>query len=96
MILSDVEKNEYASKKKVFFPITEVFVITDGETFDLSNPEDKARWEAIENCPLIAPDLTAKNSDGTYMIHGTADRREVKHRRYGTAELYIDRPGVET
>jgi hypothetical protein len=30
MMLSDVEKNEYASKKKVFFPETAVFVITDG------------------------------------------------------------------
>lgn len=96
MILSDIEKNDYASKKKVFFPETAVFVITDGQVFDLNNPEDKATWEAIENCPLIAPELTAKNPDGSYMIHGTNDRREVKHRRYGIAELYIDRPGVET
>lgn len=96
MILSDVEKNEYASKEKIFFPETAVFVITDGQVFDLSNPEQKATWEAIKNCPLIAPELTAKNSDGSYVIHGTADRKEVKHRRYGTAELYIDRPGVET
>lgn len=96
MILSDVEKNDYASKKKVFFPETAVFVITDGQVFNLDNPEDNATWEAIKNCPLIAPELTAKNSDGTYTIHGTTDRREYKHRRYGTAELYIDRPGLET
>lgn len=96
MILSDVEKNDYASKKKIFFPETHVFVITDGQVFDLTNAEDKATWEAIENCPLIAPELTAKNSDGTYMIHGTTDRKQVNFRRYGTAELYIDRPGVET
>lgn len=96
MILSDVEKNEYASKEKIFFPETAVFVITDGQVFDLNNPEQKATWEAIKNCPLIAPELTAKSSDGSYVIHGTTDRKEVKHRRYGTAELYIDRPGVET
>lgn len=96
MILSDVEKNEYASKEKIFFPETAVFVITDGQVFDLNNPEHKATWEAIKNCPLIAPELTAKSSDGSYVIHGTTDRKEVKHRRYGTAELYIDRPGVET
>ena len=96
MILSDVEKNEYASKEKIFFPETAVFVITDGQVFDLSNPEQKATWEAIKNCPLIAPELTAKSSDGSYVIHGTTDRKEVKHRRYGTAELYIDRAGVET
>lgn len=96
MILSDVEKNEYASKEKIFFPETAVFVITDGQVFDLNNPEQKATWEAIKNCPLIAPELTAKSSDGSYIIHGTTDRKEVKHRRYGIAELYIDRPGVET
>ena len=96
MILSDVEKNEYASKEKIFFPETAVFVITDGQVFDLNNPEQKATWEAIKNCPLIAPELTAKSSDGSYVIHGTTDRKEVKHRRYGIAELYIDRPGVET
>lgn len=96
MILSDIEKNEYASKEKIFFPETAVFVITDGQVFDLNNPEQKATWEAIKNCPLIAPELTAKSSDGSYVIHGTTDRKEVKHRRYGIAELYIDRPGVET
>ena len=96
MILSDVEKNEYASKEKIFFPETAVFVITDGQVFDLNNPEQKATWEAIKNCPLIAPELTTKSSDGSYVIHGTTDRKEVKHRRYGIAELYIDRPGVET
>ena len=96
IILSDVEKNEYASKEKIFFPETAVFVITDGQVFDLNNPEQKATWEAIKNCPLIAPELTAKSSDGSYVTHGTTDRKEVKHRRYGIAELYIDRPGVET
>lgn len=96
MMLSDVEKNEYASKKKVFFPETAVFVITDGQVFNLDNIEEKAQWEAIKNCPLIAPELSAKNSDGTYVIHGTTDRSEYKHRRYGVAELYIDRPGLET
>jgi hypothetical protein len=30
------------------------------------------------------------------MIHGTVDKKEVKHRRYGNAELYIDKPGLET
>jgi hypothetical protein len=96
MILSDEEKNDYAEKRAIYFPINTTFVITDGQVFDLNNPEDKAKWEAIQNCPLIAPELTAKNPDGTYMIHGTTDRKEVRHRRYGIAELYIDRPGVET
>lgn len=96
MIMSDEEKNDYASKKKIFFPENATFVITDGQVFDLNDPEQKATWEAIENCMLIAPDFNARNADGSYMIHGTADRKETKNRRYGVAELYVERPGVET
>lgn len=96
MILSDKERNDLAEGRVFFVKKTDTFVITDGQVFDLTNLQDKTVWEAIKNCPLIAPELTAKNPDGSYMIHGTNDRKEVKNRRYGTAELYIDRPGVET
>ena len=30
MILSDIEKNDYASKKRIFFPETAVFTVIDG------------------------------------------------------------------
>lgn len=96
MILSDEERNDYASKKKIFFPEDTVFTITDGKVFDLNNIEDKAVWEAIKNCQLIASDISEKTSTGEYKIHGTTDKKEWRHRRYGIAELYIDRPGVET
>lgn len=96
MIISDEERNKLATGELVLFKENHVFEITDGQVFNLQDPVDKATWDAIQHCPLIAPELTAKNPDGTYMIHGTTDRKEVKHRRYGIAELYIDRPGVET
>lgn len=96
MIMSDKERNDFADGKQVFVKKTDVFVITDGQVFDLTQPKDKAIWDSIKNCPLIAPDLLAKNPDGTYMIHGTTNRKEINHRRYGNAELYIDRPGLET
>lgn len=95
MIMSDKERDEFSNGTKVFFPVNYVFQIEDGTTFDLNDLEQKASWEAIKNCPLIAPDLDAKNPDGTYVIHGTTDRKEVKHRRYGVAEFYIEKPGVE-
>lgn len=95
MIMSDEERNKLANGDIVLFKEDHTFIITDGMVFDLTNKVDKATWEAIKYCPLIAPELTAKNPDGTYMIHGTTDRKEVKHRRYGIAELYIDRPGIE-
>ena len=96
MIVSDEERNKLANGEIVLFKEDHTFIITDGMVFDLTDKIDKATWEAIKYCPLIAPELTAKNPDGTYMIHGTTDRKEVKHRRYGIAELYIDRPGIET
>ena len=96
MIMSDEERNKLANGEIVLFKEDHTFIITDGMVFDLTDKIDKATWEAIKYCPLIAPELTAKNPDGTYMIHGTTDRKEVKHRRYGIAELYIDRPGIET
>ena len=96
MILSDEERNDYANKKRIFFPENTTFIVTDGKVYDLNNLEDKAEWAAIQNCNLIAPDIFAKDSDGIYKIHGTMDRKEWKHRRYGIAELYIDRPGAET
>ena len=77
-----------------YIPETELFVIEDGKTFNLDDVYDKAVWEAIKNCDLIAPDRFAKNEKGDYLIDGTVDPRS-KRPRYGTAELYVDRPGFE-
>lgn len=77
-----------------YIPETELFVIEDGKTFNLDDVYDRAVWEAIKNCDLIAPDRFAKNEKGDYLIDGTVDPRS-KRPRYGTAELYVDRPGFE-
>jgi hypothetical protein len=53
-----------------------------------------AQWEAIKNCPLIAPERWAKDAKGDYLIDGTMDWK-AKRPRYGIAELYVDRPGEE-
>jgi hypothetical protein len=94
IVLTPVELAMEAKGEAVFIKEDEVFVIEDGKTFNLDDVHDKAIWEAIKDCPLIAPDRFAKNSKGEYLIDGTTDPKS-KNPRYGTAELYIDRPGFE-
>ena len=85
MIVSDAERNS----GKPFIKVTEKFTIEDGKTFDLTDPWDQARWEAIKNCPMIADFRGQRDAKGNLIIDGDA-------KRYGRAELYIERPGVET
>lgn len=85
MIVSDTERNS----GKPFIKVTETFTIEDGKTFDLTDPWDQARWEAIKNCPMIADFRGQRDAKGNLIIDGDA-------KRYGRAELYIERPGVET
>jgi hypothetical protein len=94
IVLTPEELAMEAKGEAVFIKEDEVFVIEDGKTFNLDDVHDKAIWEAIKDCPLIAPDRFAKNSKGEYLIDGTTDPKS-KNPRYGTAELYIDRPGFE-
>lgn len=84
MIVSDAERNS----GKPFIKVTETFTIEDGKTFDLTDPWDKARWEAIRNCPMIADFRGQRDAKGNLIIDGDS-------KRYGRAELYIERPGVE-
>lgn len=91
MILSDKDKNS----GNVFLPEDSVFTIVDGQTYNLDNPREKAIWESIKHNPLIAPERWAKNSKGEYLIDGTMDKKSTTP-RYGTAELYVDRPGLES
>lgn len=90
MIISDADRNS----GKVFIKDTDVFVIVDGQTFNLDKPRDKAIWEAIKNNPMIAPERWAKDDRGNYLIDGTMGFKNARP-RYGTAELYVDRPGLE-
>lgn len=94
IILTPEEIENESKGLAAYIPETELFVIEDGKTFNLDDVYDKAVWEAIKNCDLIAPDRFAKNENGDYLIDGTVDPRS-KRPRYGTAELYVDRPGFE-
>lgn len=94
IILTSEEIEREAKGLAAYIPETELFVIEDGKTFNLDDVYDRAVWEAIKNCDLIAPDRFAKNEKGDYLIDGTVDPRS-KRPRYGTAELYVDRPGFE-
>ena len=90
MILKDAERNS----GKYYVKETDVFTIQDGTTFNLDDDIEKAQWESIKNCPLIAPDRYAKDSNGNLLIDGTVGWNNPKP-RYGIAELYIERPGYE-
>ena len=99
MILSESEKND--PNRIYFIKETDTFDIVDGTTFDLENVRQRFIWEAIQYCPLIAPDYYAKDKNGDSLINGTARDYTLKDylnnnpRRFGVAELYVERPGVE-
>lgn len=91
MILKDSERNS----DEYFIKENETFIIEDGTSFNLEDKVDRAKWEAIKNCPLIASERFAKDANGNYLIDGTVGWTS-KRPRYGVAELYIDRPGYES
>lgn len=99
MILSDAEKND--PNRQYFIKETDTFDIVDGTTFDLENTRQRFIWEAIKYCPIIAPDYYAKDTKGNSLINGTPGEYTLKDylnrnpRRFGIAELFIERPGVE-
>lgn len=92
MILSERERNDV--NRNYFIKETDSFDIVDGTTFDLENVRQRFIWEAIRHCPLIAPDYYAKDKQGNSLINGTVGWNS-KAPRYGVAELYVERPGVE-
>ena len=92
MILSEKERND--PNRIYFIKETDVFDIVDGTTFDLENTRQRFIWEAIQYCPLIAPDYYAKDRNGNSLINGTPGWNS-KTPRYGVAELFVERPGVE-
>lgn len=94
IILTSGEIEKEAKGLAAYIPETELFVIEDGKAFNLDDVYENAVWESIKNCNLIASDRFAKNDKGEYLIDGTVDPRS-KRPRYGTAELYVDRPGFE-
>ena len=95
MIMSEKERNDYSEGKAAFFPENHIFEIVSGKTYDLNDIWQKAEWEAIENCPLIAPSRDARDKDGNLIIDGPVST-VAKPTRNGVAELYVDRPGLDT
>lgn len=92
MVLSEQERND--PNRMYFIKETDTFDIVDGTTFDLDNVRERFIWEAIQYCPLIAPDYYAKDSNGNSLINGTPGLNS-PNPRYGVAELFVERPGVE-
>ena len=80
-------------------PEDRIFTLQDGTTFNLNDPYQAIEWQAIENCFLIAPSRFAKDVNGNYLIDGTPDIVSNSNygakSRYGRAELYVERPGLE-
>lgn len=101
MIMSEKERNDFSEGKVMFFPENHIFTIMSGKTYHLTDIYEKAEWEAIKNCPLIAKDRNQKDSNGNLIIDGPTQHNKVydgKSRPIvnGVAELYIDRPGFDT
>ena len=95
MIMSEKERNEFSEGTAVFFPENHLFEVTSGKTYNLNDIYDKAEWEAIENCPYIAKSRDARDEKGNLIIDGPKSTPS-KPTRNGVAELYIDRPGLDT
>ena len=89
MILSEDDVKAMSSGEKHFIPANFVFEIVDGTRFDLDDIVDKAKWESIEHCNWIAKDRYQRDSEGNLIIDGGA-------KRYGVADLYVERPGEIT
>jgi len=86
MILSEEDVRQMSAGLKHFVPADKVFEIVDGTTFNLDDIVDAANWQAIEYCNWIAKDRYERDVAGNLVIDGGA-------KRYGVADLYVDRPG---
>ena len=95
IILTPEEIDKEAKGLAAYIREDKIFKIQDGTTLNLDDIWEAAEWEAIKNCELIAPDRFAKNDKGDYLIDGTTDPRN-PNPRYGAAELYIEKPGVDS
>lgn len=95
MIMSEQERNDFSEGRAAFFPENHMFTITSGKTYHLDDLWENAEWEAIKNCPLIAKSRDERDANGNLIIDGPKSSPK-KPTRNGVAELYIDRPGLET
>lgn len=89
MILSENDIDQMSRGEKHFVPADKVFQIVDGTKFDLDDIVDAANWAAIEHCNWIAKDRHQRDANGSLVIDGNT-------KRYGVADLYVERPGEFT
>lgn len=87
MVMSESERNDPNSV--YFIPEDLDIELFDGKTFDLDNPLEKNIWTSIEKSFVIAPERGATDEKGNSLIDGDM-------RRYGRAEFYVERAGVES
>lgn len=95
MIMSEDERNAYSKGELALFPEDHIFSIKHGKTYHLNDIWEKAEWEAIKNCPLIAKSRDERDANGNLVIDG-AKWVSDKLNRSGIGELYIYRPGLTT
>jgi hypothetical protein len=74
---------------RFLIPESDVIELYDGIEFNLDNEIEAARWESIRFSKKIAQDRWERDSTGNLIVDGNA-------KRYGTAELYVERAGVES
>lgn len=74
---------------KFLIPENNVVEIYDGKEFDLDDEYQTAEWDSIKWTKKIAQDRWERNEKGELLIDGNA-------RRYGTAEFYVERPGLQS
>lgn len=86
MILSEKDKEEMSAGTKYFIPADKIYQIVDGAVFNLDDLVERSEWEAIQYCNWIAKDRYERDDQGNLIIDGNA-------KRYGVADLYVDRPG---
>ena len=99
MVLTETERERELKGEIYYIPENTYFLVTNGTTFNLNNIEEYCKWEAIKHCPLIAKSRFEKDKNGVPIIDGPNAHGEFKSTnggRNGIAELYIDRPGLET
>ena len=87
LIMTEAERNN--PDTQYYLAEDEDIVVTDGTTFDLSDPLQYNKWMSIKDSDLIVPTRDARDKNGNLYIDG--DKM-----RYGIAELYVDVPGEES
>lgn len=86
----DLSEAERADPNHIYFiPEDMDITVTEGTTFDLSDPLQYNKWMAIKDSDVIAPMRDARDADGNLLIDGNKQR-------YGIAELYVDVAGEDS